>query len=477
MKFYVFLSLLFLPNCLSAQEERRDSIPPYVYNNAETIPLYPGGQQAMQRFIEKHFVFPSEAWKDTSYTKPSYGLCIIRRDGVLCDIKVAKAHPAVEKELRRVFLLMPNWEPAMIKGKPVDVQRTIQFSLYDWTTGQPFNVVKMMQKSKKYLGEKVYSDGLGKDDASTAIDNLTRIADYTADNIVVTTVLSRLQAAKGDYDEAIQMLGKCEKKYHSYASGRPSPSIGNNFFRVGYDAKADINGIVTKALLCDAAGHKEEARAAYAEAIARIDWAIEGDELRTLPKKRSNFETAMQRDLMQEKAAIAQYKRGDDIKRNPTERAMMEREKLRGPVNEMIDEKIEEGKISNPRIIQINAQLRNMSLRSYTLGLAEKELKMLEIRAMLIGLRDGADAEREYLTAVCENDSVNRKLKRRFKRLLSSLPADASSDRESMVRSLAQYAPLQSGDAAKDKETAEQFYARRKSIADRYPIEWLWKQD
>jgi len=56
---------------------------------------------------------------------------IVRRDGSLTDVKVAKSiHQSLDKEAVRVVKAMPKWIPAKRMGKVVDVQMFIPVNFY-----------------------------------------------------------------------------------------------------------------------------------------------------------------------------------------------------------------------------------------------------------------------------------------------------------------------------------------------------------
>lgn len=97
----------------------------------EVMPVFPGGQDAMLKFIATHTIYPSEAIEKNIQGKV-YVRFIVKSDGSVRNIAVIRGvHASLDAEAVRVVQSMPNWIPAQQNGKPVNVQFTlpINFSL------------------------------------------------------------------------------------------------------------------------------------------------------------------------------------------------------------------------------------------------------------------------------------------------------------------------------------------------------------
>lgn len=97
----------------------------------EVMPVFPGGQDAMLKFIATHTIYPSDAIKKNIQGKV-YVRFIVKSDGSVRNISVIRGvHTSLDAEAVRVVQSMPNWIPARQNGKPVNVQFTlpINFSL------------------------------------------------------------------------------------------------------------------------------------------------------------------------------------------------------------------------------------------------------------------------------------------------------------------------------------------------------------
>lgn len=123
---------LFLCLPLFAQKE---SIPRIdsegVYLVPDEMPKFPGGMQAMMKYLSTNVKYPVEAQK-----KGVSGRVIIQfvvmEDGTLGQEKVVRGvDPLLDEEALRVVKAMPKWTPGVADGKTVKVRFTIpvMFSL------------------------------------------------------------------------------------------------------------------------------------------------------------------------------------------------------------------------------------------------------------------------------------------------------------------------------------------------------------
>lgn len=82
----------------------------------EVSPTYPGGSNAMGKYIRDSFRFPSTVTAD-KITGKCYVKLIIDADGNICEATVLKGISAdVDEELLRVFKSMPKWTPGKLIG-------------------------------------------------------------------------------------------------------------------------------------------------------------------------------------------------------------------------------------------------------------------------------------------------------------------------------------------------------------------------
>ena len=100
-------------------EEIREDIT--VYDLVDKMPEFPGGEQALLRYLANEIKYPALAEQLQIFGKV-YVSFVINKEGYVTNVKIARsADPALEKEAIRVVSSMPRWEPGLNKNKPVNV--------------------------------------------------------------------------------------------------------------------------------------------------------------------------------------------------------------------------------------------------------------------------------------------------------------------------------------------------------------------
>jgi protein TonB len=111
------LSDLFVPE---APAERV-----YEMFDIEKPPVFPGGEQALMKFIAENLQFPAF---DKTTTPPGKVVLsfVIDKNGKVCDVKMLKGFNA-EFDAITLGLIrsMPDWKPGTVKGEPVAVLYTL----------------------------------------------------------------------------------------------------------------------------------------------------------------------------------------------------------------------------------------------------------------------------------------------------------------------------------------------------------------
>lgn len=101
-----------------------------VYMVAEQMPQFPGGDDALRKYLVESIKYPALAGElGVGRVFVSF---VIDKDGSVTDAKVVRGvDPLLDKEALRVVNAMPKWEPGIQYGKAVKVQYTvpINFSL------------------------------------------------------------------------------------------------------------------------------------------------------------------------------------------------------------------------------------------------------------------------------------------------------------------------------------------------------------
>jgi TonB family protein len=93
-----------------------------VFTIVEEMPEFPGGDQAMYKFIGENIKYPKEALK-AGIQGVVFVNFIVNKDGSISGANVLRGiGGGCNEESLRVVNMMPTWKPGMQKGKYVTVQ-------------------------------------------------------------------------------------------------------------------------------------------------------------------------------------------------------------------------------------------------------------------------------------------------------------------------------------------------------------------
>lgn len=93
-----------------------------VYDVAEVMPQFPGGDQAMVMWICEHLRYPEKAAKEDIHGRVIVSF-VVKTDGTLDGVTVRRPlHPQLDAEAIRVVKAMPKWEPGRHRGEVVPVR-------------------------------------------------------------------------------------------------------------------------------------------------------------------------------------------------------------------------------------------------------------------------------------------------------------------------------------------------------------------
>lgn len=93
-----------------------------VYDVVEKMPMFPGGTDALMKYLATHIIYPAQAKKDGIQGKV-YAQFIINTDGSISGIRILKGvSPSLDAEVIRILKSMPKWTPGEEKGKKVRVK-------------------------------------------------------------------------------------------------------------------------------------------------------------------------------------------------------------------------------------------------------------------------------------------------------------------------------------------------------------------
>ena len=97
-----------------------------VFVVVEKMPEFPGGQQALFKYLSENVKYPVIAQENGIQGRV---ICqfVVNRDGSIVDVEVVRSggDPSLDKEAVRVIKSMPKWKPGQQRGKPVRVKYTV----------------------------------------------------------------------------------------------------------------------------------------------------------------------------------------------------------------------------------------------------------------------------------------------------------------------------------------------------------------
>ena len=92
-----------------------------VYNIVEEMPKFPGGENALMKFVSENVTYPQEA-RDKDISGRVFVSFVVEKDGSVNDVKVIRGVDKIlDDEAVRVVKVMPKWTPGKQKGEAVRV--------------------------------------------------------------------------------------------------------------------------------------------------------------------------------------------------------------------------------------------------------------------------------------------------------------------------------------------------------------------
>ncbi len=94
----------------------------YVFTIVEDNPEFPGGQEAMQKFLRDNIRYPTMA-REAGIQGTVFVTFVVERDGSISNVEVVRGiGGGCDQEAVRVVKTMPTWKPGKQRGQPVRVQ-------------------------------------------------------------------------------------------------------------------------------------------------------------------------------------------------------------------------------------------------------------------------------------------------------------------------------------------------------------------
>jgi len=109
-------------------EMGKDTAPEPPVDYADKMPAFPGGEEAMLRFINEHVKYPA-ADRRMGIEGRVYVQFVVEKDGRLTNVQVVKGPSQnMKEEALRVVHLLPDFSPGRLNGKLVRVKYTLPFN-------------------------------------------------------------------------------------------------------------------------------------------------------------------------------------------------------------------------------------------------------------------------------------------------------------------------------------------------------------
>ena len=87
----------------------------------EEMPVFPGGEQELIKFIYSNIEYPAEASENNIEGRVVLKF-VVNGDGTVTRIEILKGvHPVLDQEAKRVVSMFPKWKPGRQNGEPVPV--------------------------------------------------------------------------------------------------------------------------------------------------------------------------------------------------------------------------------------------------------------------------------------------------------------------------------------------------------------------
>ncbi len=96
-----------------------------VFQVVEQMPEFPGGMEALLKYLSKNIKYPSIALDNNIQGRVLVSFTV-NKDGSIVDPEIMKSvDPSLDKEAIRVISSMPKWNPGKQRGKAVRVKYTV----------------------------------------------------------------------------------------------------------------------------------------------------------------------------------------------------------------------------------------------------------------------------------------------------------------------------------------------------------------
>lgn len=97
-----------------------------IYNRAEVMPAYPGGENALRKYIENHIEYPQQAMENEAEGTVKVYFAVDEQGRISNPTVISsRIGYGLEEEALRVVKQMPRWTPGQVRGKNVKTRFTL----------------------------------------------------------------------------------------------------------------------------------------------------------------------------------------------------------------------------------------------------------------------------------------------------------------------------------------------------------------
>jgi TonB family protein len=96
-----------------------------IFGEPEKLPVFPGGEKEMMKFLKENLKWPTECTGMGVQGRVIVRFIISETGEIICPKIQRSLHPAMDEEALRVINLMPNFVPASNNGIPIKMCYTL----------------------------------------------------------------------------------------------------------------------------------------------------------------------------------------------------------------------------------------------------------------------------------------------------------------------------------------------------------------
>ena len=128
-----------------------------VFLAVEEQPMFPGGMEAMMKFLQRNVKYPKEAQEQGKQGRVIVQFVVNKDGSISNDTIVRSVDPLLDAEALRVVRSMPNWTPGKQRGKEVRVRFTlpVTFRLDGGEESKPAEVKQVVKAPTQ--GEEIFN--------------------------------------------------------------------------------------------------------------------------------------------------------------------------------------------------------------------------------------------------------------------------------------------------------------------------------